>query len=364
MVRLSCFCLQNQYRSAIAVAQPLSSWRTHAKQAQDCEVFVSPQVFAGAERRFARLSGTPRQPDHERYCMTIDHVAVVLNAKAGALLQHAEAAAELQTALTQAGFRAEFIADEAPLPVRIARAARSGAGAVIVAGGDGTIARAAQQLAGGDIPLGILPFGTMNLLARDLHLPIGDIAAAIAIMARGQTRRIDVGDVNGHVFLCASMLGLPARLGRYREGSRGAGWLLWLRMARAALRLLIRGAPVKGTLEVASTVASLDAMTLTVTVNAVAEASGLEFSRARLDGGTLGLYAVRPVGLAGFVGLALRVASGQWLHDEAVQETLATAATVSSRARAMQVMNDGEISLLKPPLQYGIRPGGLLVLAP
>jgi diacylglycerol kinase family enzyme len=296
--------------------------------------------------------------------MTLHHVAVVLNAKAGALLQRSDARAALLSFLAEAGLRAEFIPDEGLLPARIARAARSGADAVIVAGGDGTIACAAQELAGGSIPLGILPFGTMNLLARDLHLPIGDMAAAIGVMAQGRVRRIDVGDVNGHVFLCASMLGLPARLGRYREGSRGAGALLWLRMARAALRLLIRGAPVKGTLDVAGAVSRLHATTLTVTVNAVSEQSGLAFSRPVLDGGALGVYVVHPVGVTGFIGLALRLASGRWRQDKAVQERLAPVAIVGSRRRAVQVMNDGEIRLIRPPLQYRVRPGALLVLAP
>ena len=296
--------------------------------------------------------------------MTIHHVAVVLNGKAGALLQREGAQSELLSLLAGAGFQAEFIPNDEPLPARIARAARSGADAVIVAGGDGTIACAAQALAGGPTPLGILPFGTMNLLARDLHLPIGDIAAAIRIMAEGRTRRIDVGDVNGHVFLCASMLGLPVRLGRTRERSRGGGLWLWFRMARAALRLLIRGAPVKGTLEVAGAVSRLHATTLTVTVNAVSEASGLEFSRPRLDGGALALYVLRPRGLTGFLSLAVRLAAGRWRHDQAVQEHEAPAATVGSRVRAIQVMNDGEISLIPPPLQYRVRPGALLVLAP
>jgi hypothetical protein len=130
--------------------------------------------------------------------MTIHQVAVVLNGNAEALLQRSGTQSELRSLLAEAGFQAEFISDEGSLPARVARAraVRSGADAVIVAGGDGTIACAAQELAGGQIPLGILPFGTMNLLARDLNLPIGDIAAGIRIIAEGRVRRIDVGEVN------------------------------------------------------------------------------------------------------------------------------------------------------------------------
>ena len=296
--------------------------------------------------------------------MTIRRIAIVLNSRAGALLDGLGARDAFSDALTEAGLQAEFIPDDEPLPARMARAAQSGADAVVVAGGDGTIACAAQELAGGTVPLGIIPFGTMNLLAKDLHLPIADIAAALRIVAQGHTKTIDVGDVNGHLFLCASMLGLPVRLGRYREGSRGRGWRLWLGMALAACRLLMRGAPVRGELDIGGRPFRLRATTVTVTVNPVDEESGLRFARPRLDLGQLGIYIVHPAGLTGYLALAFWLAMGRWRQDSAVKAFLADAARLDSRRGAIQVMNDGEISLVRPPLQYRIRPGALIVLAP
>src|SRR6202007_1583715 len=114
------------------------------------------------------------------------------------------------------------------------------------AGGDGTIACAAQQIVGTDIVLGILPSGTMNVLAVDLNIPVGDVAAAIAVLRDGRVREIDAAEVNGQLYLCGSMLGLPARLARYREMGRGKGSMtrLWLRFTRAAFRAFARyGAP-------------------------------------------------------------------------------------------------------------------------
>ena len=125
--------------------------------------------------------------------------------------------------MAEAGLEAEFIAQDAgSLPDRVALAAKSGAEAVIVAGGDGTVACAGHALAGSDIPLGVLPYGTMNLLAKDLGLPIGDLPAALKAIAAGAIRTIDVGEVNGQSFLCASMLGLPVQLGRT---TRADAWL-------------------------------------------------------------------------------------------------------------------------------------------
>ena len=299
--------------------------------------------------------------------MAIRHVAVVLNGRAGALLEQSDPGA-LEAALSAAGLQATFIAEQGKLPERIGKAAKMGAEAVIVAGGDGTVACAAQALAGQQIPLGILPFGTMNLLAKDLGLPIGDLAAAVQVVANGRPRAIDVGEVNGHFFLCASMLGLPVRLGRYREEIRAPGLRNWLRMARAAARLLVRGAPVQATLDMGAAMKAgpipLKAMTLTITVNALDEASGLDFSRPSLDGGQLCVHVVHPSGFWAYVALIARLIAGHWRQDGAVEEYRTEMVNVGGRTRAMQVMNDGEISLLTPPLQYRIHKTSLLVLAP
>jgi diacylglycerol kinase family enzyme len=293
----------------------------------------------------------------------IKRIAVVLNSKAGALLGRTEASRVLQMELDSAGLVAEFITPDGTLPARIARAVAAGADAVVVAGGDGTIACAAQQLAGGSVPLGIIPFGTMNLFAKDLRLPIGDVAAALRVLADGHVRRIDVGDVNGRVFLCASMLGLPVRLGRYREGSRGSA-TLWLRMAGAALRLLIRGAPIKGQLEFAGKARRIKASSMTVTVNMIDAESGLSFARRHLDRGEFGLYLINPAGLLAYLGLAFNLIAGRWRHDRGVRVYRTGSAELTSQARGVKVMNDGEIVLIPPPLHYRIRKQDLLVLAP
>lgn len=81
------------------------------------------------------------------------------------------------------------------------------AGPVIVAGGAGTVRGPAQALAGADAALGVPACGTMNLLARGLGMP-RDLAAAVAL-ARGRVVAIDLGAVNGEVFTCAPLLGMP-----------------------------------------------------------------------------------------------------------------------------------------------------------
>ena len=102
-------------------------------------------------------------------------LSLVLNEKAGALL--AGGGTPDLAARLEAGGAVTRLVPPGDLPARL-RAAMQDADGVVVAGGDGTVACAAAALAGTGTPLGILPGGTMNLLACDLNLPIGDMEAA------------------------------------------------------------------------------------------------------------------------------------------------------------------------------------------
>lgn len=64
---------------------------------------------------------------------------------------------------------------------------------VLVAGGDGTIRTVAQELAGTDTPMAVLPMGTGNLLARNLRIPRTDLNAAVRLACNGTDRRVDLG---------------------------------------------------------------------------------------------------------------------------------------------------------------------------
>jgi diacylglycerol kinase family enzyme len=166
--------------------------------------------------------------------MPVRQVTVILNCKAGALVACGDPEKMLRESFAQGDLEPLFVVPHpGSLSESMNKAVKSKPDAIVVVGGDGTVACAASAMMGSDLPLGIIPCGTMNLLAKDLALPINNLDASIAIIAKGHTRNVDVGEVNSDVFLCASMLGLPARLGRTREGSRGSEQLTWVKMARA-----------------------------------------------------------------------------------------------------------------------------------
>lgn len=294
-------------------------------------------------------------------------MAVVLNSSAGTLLAQPGALDRAQEAFAEAGMNVEFVPDSVgTLRQRVEVARRMDPAAVVVAGGDGTVACAAQVLAGSSTPLGILPFGTMNLLAKDLAIPAGSLEEALKIVATGAIREIDVAEVNGQVFLCASMLGLPTRVGRIREAQRtqATGFLLWSRIALTSLRLLRRYSPRRLVLEANGRAKTVHVSSITITVNAVDELGGRSLGRAHLDRGELGVYTIDRLKLTDVLRIAIGWLFGTWRDDPTIHEFRTGTISVSGGRRAIRVMNDGEIMLIPPPLRYRIRPRALRVFAP
>ena len=85
--------------------------------------------------------------------------------------------------------------EEDPGTAMTREALTAGVRLVVAAGGDGTVRTVAEQLAGTDVALGVMPLGTGNLLARNLDLPINDIEECLRIALTGRQRRIDTVDV-------------------------------------------------------------------------------------------------------------------------------------------------------------------------
>ena len=113
--------------------------------------------------------------------------------------------------------------------------------AVIVGGGDGTLTMAADGLVDSQLPLGILPLGTANDLARTLNLPLDPIAAA-EVIAAGHRRRIDLGVVNGTHFFNVATVGLGVGVTRRLSRERKSRWGVLAYLFTAA-RVVLRARP-------------------------------------------------------------------------------------------------------------------------
>jgi diacylglycerol kinase family enzyme len=291
-------------------------------------------------------------------------LALVLNEKSGALLGQDAIAGTLTKNLATAGFDITS-PPQGDLPDRIRQAHAHGADLIVVAGGDGTVACAATVLANTGAALGIIPAGTANLLARDLGIPPDDHEAAIRILTDGHRRAIDVGDIEGQFFLCALMLGSPARLGHHREigRRRGNGLAAWLHFGRAFLRATLRHRAITFHVTVDGTRHRLRTPALTIAVNALDDTSGRLFGRSRLDGGLLWLYAVRPRSAFALLRLGLRAASGRIAEDPTATILRGEHITIAGPTASLRVLIDGEEHLLPSPATMTLKKKALTVMA-
>lgn len=131
----------------------------------------------------------------------------------------------------------------------VAAAVQGGAPMVVVGGGDGTLARLVRHVAGSDCVFAVLPLGTANSFARTLDLPL-DLDGAVAAIATGRLRRIDLGRIGDDYFVNAAALGLSPMIGdtvphglkRYLGRIGYLGWALWCLTRFRPFRLTVADA--------------------------------------------------------------------------------------------------------------------------
>jgi len=234
---------------------------------------------------------------------------------------------------------------------------------VVAAGGDGTVNTIASSLVGTAKILGVLPTGTLNHFAKDLRLPL-DLPDAIETIAKGNTAVVDVGEVNGHVFVNNSSLGLYPHIVEEREKQQRLGTGKWSAFFWAMLSVLRRYpfVDVQLTLEGLS----VERRTPFVFVgNNRYEMEGFNIgARSRLDANELSLYTTRQISRMGLLVLGLRALFKRLRYDSDFLDATAREIWIHSRHRRLRVALDGEVRVLTPPLHYRIVPQSLRVIVP
>ena len=114
----------------------------------------------------------------------------------------------------------------------VRQSVQQGAGAVIAGGGDGTLNAVASGVRDTSVPMALVPIGTLNHLARDLGVPL-DAQAAIESLSNCRTMNMDLGEVNGRIFLNNSIIGLYPAYAIARERFEGKGRAKWVAILAA-----------------------------------------------------------------------------------------------------------------------------------
>jgi len=248
--------------------------------------------------------------------------------------------------------------------VQLARRTAEGPAQIVVAGGgDGTVNAIASALVGTDKALGVLALGTLNHFAKDLRLPL-DLEAAVETIINGRVRTVDVGDVNGRVFLNNSSLGLYPSIVRQRKKQQRQGYNKWLAAVWAALVVFKRYPFMSVRLNVDGQ--EFKRRTPFVFVgNNVYEMDGFQIgARLRLDAGLLCLHVTHKPGRWRLLALALRALFGRLREAKDFDSLCAREVFVETRRRRLRVATDGEIAIIETPLHYRVRPCALRVLVP
>jgi diacylglycerol kinase (ATP) len=122
-------------------------------------------------------------------------------------------------------------------PKQARKALAAGAELVLVWGGDGMVQRSVDALAGKDVPVGLLPAGTANLLATNLGVPI-DLDQAVEIALHGDERRLDLGRLDDEHFAVMAGAGFDATVvgGPDREQKDRLGRLAYVQSGLRGLR--------------------------------------------------------------------------------------------------------------------------------
>ncbi|MFI5910618.1 diacylglycerol/lipid kinase family protein [Dactylosporangium sp. NPDC051541] len=368
----------------------------------------------------------------------MERVAVVYNARSGALLARAEAEPgdQLAELFARHGIRAELRAfNPGTLAADVRELLASRPDALVAAGGDGTARAVAECMLGAQVPMGkprsetlmgvpgsevaigtlgsgntmgtpdartpmgtpdaeapsgspgcavpmgILPGGTMNVLARDLGVPT-ELEKAVAALATAPVERIDVATVNGQVFLCSSMLAMLPHIGRLRERARGGTARATVPLLGRMLRVLRRYPRMRLTIVVDGREYQEKTRAMVISCNPLSSqatqatsvktrSAGAGFKpspmpgRERLDAGKLAVYVAHDRTRWDLLAVAAKLFDGSWQRDKRVRAYEgATVEVHAAGSGLLSVMSDGEIAQLTVPLRYELRPRALAMLAP
>jgi YegS/Rv2252/BmrU family lipid kinase len=237
---------------------------------------------------------------------------------------------------------------------------RDSADAVVVCGGDGSISAAAPAVIESGLPLGIIPAGTANDLARTLAIPL-DFAAAADLVVAGRTRRIDVGMVNGHAFFNVASIGLSSELAQRLdpETKKRFGRLGY---ALAALRVLASARRFRARIVEKGSGTPVRTYQIAVGNGRLYGGGNVVAESAAIDDGRLDLYSLEMPNLWRMALMARAFRTGTHGAWKEVRTARCVEFDVETR-RPMPVNTDGEI-VTATPAHFRVLPAAVAVFAP
>lgn len=231
---------------------------------------------------------------------------------------------------------------------------------IIVCGGDGSVSSAGMAVMESGLPMGIIPMGTANDLARTLELP-DDLVDAAAVIVKGETRRVDLGTVNGHAFFNVASIGLSARL------AEGLDPVLKKRFGRlgyslAALKVLAKARRFHATITEKGQAVEVDTYQISVGNGRHYGGGNVVQEDAEIDDGHLDLYSLEMTNLWKMALMLRSFRSGTHGAWREVRTARCVEFDIATR-KPMPVNADGEI-VTSTPAHFKVHPKAISVFAP
>ncbi|HZV77273.1 MAG TPA: YegS/Rv2252/BmrU family lipid kinase [Candidatus Babeliales bacterium] len=231
--------------------------------------------------------------------------------------------------------------------------------AIVVAGGDGTFSREIPRALALEVPIGLVPLGTFNDLARTLAIPLG-VEGACSVIAAGKTRAIDVARVNRADYVTEASIGLSSRITRLQKPADKQRYGL-LAIAASVFPALWHARPFTAEIVFDGKLERLKAMQVTV-ASSPRFGGFITVGDAAIDDGLLDCYAVEIEGLGQFLSVAAAVLSGRRQPGQGLRIFRSAAFEVKTR-RPRRVTADGEPAATTPA-RFEVLPRALRVFVP
>ncbi|ESQ90584.1 diacylglycerol kinase [Asticcacaulis sp. AC460] len=292
---------------------------------------------------------------------------ILINAKSGTVLNMGQAAIESAIETSNLPVAELCFSDPEDMQTHLERFSKA-KDPLLIGGGDGTIRETAKYLSThSKKPFGVLPFGTMNLLAQDLD--ITTLQSALAAYAAGvREEDVDAGYVNGELFLCCASVGTMPEASVFREQNREQGSLLLMpRMFWFVFESLDRHKQERVVLQIDGKMRKFRTPAVVVSNNRFKTTTKLtesNFKRATLTGGKLAAYIQTTKTRLAHLRFLTRLLIGNWKQDPDLEELTGKHMTLWSKHKKDLVSIDGEVEEMRTPLDFVIKPKSIKLLVP
>ncbi len=248
---------------------------------------------------------------------------------------------------------------------RLQLSVANGTGTIIIGGGDGTIHQAANFLMGRDIVMGILPAGTFNFIAKDLHLPL-PLREAAEALASGKVTQMDVGEVNGRFFLHNAALGVhPLAVEQRDEYSRKFGLNKAATIFYTLLKAIWHPPRLEGYFYSREKAEFVKSPFVFIGINTYETAPFSFLHRQSLSDGWFSILFAEEFSFSRLFKMAVLTLVKRRLKEVPELKQLQTERlTIRSRKRRLRILLDGEVIKMNPPLSFRIHPRKLRMIIP